>query len=311
MGSSQTKQTIDNINSSISKSILKSLQQYQSDVNIKQGIYAKCSSNDIKTISKGYIDCIIKYIDNNDPDETLKLCSLYTDVCKVNNVQLSSFIDINILTTQTEQIVQTTKNNIKNSLSQYSSGTSTDQYIKNIVDNTSNIINNINQYIKKNSNLVQTIKLEGGYNANGVSINSVQTIVNNIVQSDTVTSSNVNDIANTISQVNIQGEKSVYNTLLYIIIILIVAYVCITIIMILHRSDDASDFFHHLIPMLIFIIASTTITVILILFKPKFVTFNEKNKETLSRKKLFYILAPTYLILGIITIIISKYKLFQ
>ena len=166
MGAKQS-QYIDNINTIISQNTLNSLQSIMNNISSSQTIYGKCDIDAIKILSSGYKDCIIQnypvFLENKDfykdPINSVRTaCSVITDTCRMDNINISS--TLNITNNYIDSVVnkQTVYNNIKSSLTQYS-GTNSDQQINIISKEISDNIATISSNLSANTNLKQSIIL--------------------------------------------------------------------------------------------------------------------------------------------------------
>lgn len=304
MGNGPSKQTIETITSNISKTILNAFQNSQASTTVKQQVSGKCDINTVKSISESYTSCIISNIDKFDTDDLLDVCSVYSSICTMSDIDLSATININTLKTQDSTIKQEIETNVRNTLFQYG-GSKTDQYIKNITDNISNIVDSIIEKLQNNNIIQQEINLNA-VQGKFISLKTSLKTISETIQKDNIMSNNISDIANTITQISL-NDNSIYNTTLSIAILIIFSGILISIVMTLKRSDNLTDFFYRILPILIYFVLATIITIIHILTKPGYVSFYDKNgKKILDKRKLFLYLMLYYFMLGIIIFVVNR-----
>ena len=87
-----TSSTVDNINSSISNNIMTSIQKSQTNINVQQNISGTCDTEIIQNLSTKYTDCIIGMADKFPSDKVLDICSVYTTMCKMNDIDLNNLV---------------------------------------------------------------------------------------------------------------------------------------------------------------------------------------------------------------------------
>lgn len=304
MGGSSSKQTVENITSNISKSILNALQKSQTSATLRQQVSGKCDTDVIKSISEAYTSCIIDFVDDLTPDDLLDACSLYTSICTMSDIDLSANLNIDTLTNQNAKVIQEIKTDIGNTLSQYG-GSKTDQYIKNITDNVTEVVAEVVQKLKNDKNAQQTIDLNA-VQGKFISMKSSLKSISKTIQDNSVMSKNITAIDNIISQTSF-NESSIFKTVLYITILIIVTGFLISTVMTLQRSTSLTDFFYRILPVLIYFVLVAIITIIHYLAKPGYVSFyDKKGKKILDNKKLFLYLMLYYIILGVIIFVITR-----
>ena len=208
-----TSQTISNINTSISKNILNSLQKQQNNINISQQVSGYCDTDKIKQISSDYVKCITDTtIQQQWPnqDDLLKICGVITSQCKMNDININSVINLTNIEKQENVVKQSVTTAIKNTLTQYG-GSKADQYITQATKSVSTTTDNIIQQLTSNQSIKQTISTIDG-SVSVISLDLSVNIVNNVLQKDSNLQSAVTSISNSISQVEIDNESSIFTT---------------------------------------------------------------------------------------------------
>lgn len=310
-----TSNTVSNITKSVAKNILTALQNSQTNVNNEQKIYGKCDTETIQLLSKYYTDCLLKFSDNSKypkftDDNVLDICSTYTSMCKMNNIDMNSVLNVTGLTEATEEIKQKTKNAVSNTLSQYG-GDGTDKYINSISDSMDIITDSIVSNLNTTNNIRQEINLNA-VSGSFISIDTSLNVINNILQSNNTFQDNISKISTIITQTN-DNQNNIWISVLIMLGIIVMSIIMIYIIMTLKRSSDVYDFFRRMMPVFIWVILSTVVTIIHILFKPGYVSFIDKdNIKQLNKNKLFFVLLgyyiSFYIIISVVMYIINKNK---
>ena len=305
-----TSQTISNINTSISKNILNSLQTQQNNINISQKVSGYCDIDKIKQISTDYVNCITDTVKQQqwpNDDDLLKICGVITSQCKMNDININSVINLSNISTQENDVKQSVTTAIKNTLSQYG-GSEADQYITQATKSVSTTTNNIIQQLTNNETIRQTISTIDG-SVSVISLDLSVNIVNNVLQKDSNLQSAVTSISNSISQVEIDNESSIFTTFLIVGCIIIISGIMIKLIMILKRSSSMSDFFNNILPGFIWFILALVTTLLHILKPPKYITYQDSDNITrINKKYLFLFLLAYYTGFAIIIIIIFYIK---
>jgi hypothetical protein len=304
MGNDPSKQTIENINSSISSNILKALQKSQINSSLQQQVTGKCDSQRIKDLSEGYTQCIVEFIDEKTPDDLLRDCSIFSEMCRMTDVDLKAIINVKSLTTQDASIIQEIKTNIANTLTQ-ASGPDTDQLVSNINNNISRIVSEIVQELKSNNNISQIVDLDG-IKGSYISMNTTLNTISKAVQKDEIISENVTKISNIISQTSI-NENSLLTTAIYIALMILIAGFLISIIMTLNRSNGIVDFFYKILPFIIFFVIIAIIIIVHVLANPAYITFKDKDGKVIINKQKFLMYMSIYcFVIGVIILIVNK-----
>jgi hypothetical protein len=305
MGNDPSKQTIENINSNISSTILKALQKSQTNSSLQQQVTGKCGVGRIKSLSKGYTDCIVRLIDKYEPDSVLNICSLYSESCKMNDIDLKAIINVKAIKNQDANSIQEIKTNITNTITQ-TSGTQIDQLVSNINDNISEVVSIIIQELKTDNNISQELDLDevkGEY----ISMKTTLDTISNVVQKNKIISENVSKITNIISQTSL-NDNSTIQTMIYTSIVILIAGFLISVIMTLKRSNGISDFFYRILPVIIFFVLASIITIIHVLTKPSYISFKDKDGiDVINKQKLLLYMALYYFIIVIIIVIVNKF----
>lgn len=305
IGDDSTTSVINNITQIISSNITSNLQKSYTDITVIQRVSGKCTDNTIKDISKAYVDCILEFDeDNYNNKEILDICSIYNSLCKMGNIDLSQSLDVSRINIQNQSILNNMESDIINSLSQYS-GSKTDKYISNITFQVNNNISTIVDKIKQNDSFIQSIDLN---NIKGefISLSSTNQIIGQIIQSDSIISDNINNIANTISQTSVNNEE-LFKNLLSITGMLLASYLGISIIVKMNNSENVADFFKNIIPILLYIIVSCSIVIIHILTKPSYITFKDTDDVLRFNNQRITLFIFVYIILSIIVTKSIKY----
>ena len=306
MGNSSSA-TVSNITTDVSKNILKALQTSQTDVSVQQQIVGKCDTNVIQTLSKAYTDCLINRYDHWSTDDLIKVCSVYTSLCKMSNIDLDSNLNMTNLTTATDSVKQKVSTAVSNTLSQYG-GDESNQYITNITDTMNETTTKIVSQLNSDTNIKQTVDLDAVH-GEFISMDTSLDIITKTLQSTESFQSNVIKISNIITQ-TADNANTAYTTLLILFGIVALAGLLISIIMTLKRSSGMHDFFMRMLPAFTWFILSVLVTVIHILAKPGYVSYKDVNGDKhLSRSKLFFALMGYYV--GFFLIILIVYKIKQ
>lgn len=310
MGGSNSKQTIEDINGAISKNIINSLQNSQSTVFTDQNLIVSCDAQMVNGLIDSYIDCVsgsksairLKNL-NGDIDKLKNTCESVTSVCKGEYINMDNIFNVQLNNTQQNEVEQTVKNAIKDTLTQYS-GSDSDQKIATNTNITSNLTSDIKQQFTDLASTQQSIKInnvEITYVSQKIAID----ITKNILQQNKSLQTVVNDVSNNVSQTTL--DQSSYNIFIYIFVIIVVSYFCIKIIMTLKRSPTTKDFFNTMLPYFIWFILSVIITLLHILVPPKYITFTNTytNKKEINKQKLILYLSIYYISVAILIYVIK------
>jgi hypothetical protein len=317
MGASPSNTSVSDITKSISTNILNLLQEAQNKTVVKQDVYGSCDTSIIQLQSREYTDCILDNIDNISDNFTydglLDTCSVYTSLCKMNNVDLNSNLNVTIKLKSDATIQSAVKKSIEDSLTQYG-GTATSKYIKNITNTTDTITNNIVQNINNATNVTQTVKLKNT-SGNYISIKSSLKIINDVLQKEKIYKENITSIINIISQTSKQ-KASWYTDFLIVAVILVIIGIIISITMTLKRSSDIGDFFMRMLPTIIWVVLSAMIIIIHYLAKPDYISYfknepvdpskTDKDNKEINKEKFFYFMFGYITVLYILIIIIRR-----
>jgi hypothetical protein len=307
MGNSSSS-SISNITNTTSKNILSALQRSQTYVNIQQQITGVCDTDTIQSLSKLYTDCILDNYNYKDwtPDDVIEVCSVYTDICKMNNIDMNTVLNITNLVESDTSVKQEVKTAIKNTLSQYG-GTKTNKYIDNVTNTSDTITDNILTELSSSLNVIQKIDLNA-VSGSFISVKSSQKIINKSLQSNSTFQQNVTSISNIITQTS-DNVSNTYIVFLILFGIVALIGIMISIIMTLRRSSDISDFFRRMAPSFIWLILSVLVTVIYILSKPGYVSFDDKDgNKKLNKIKFFFSMMGYYVGIFLILIVYKKIK---
>ena len=302
--SQSSSATVKNINDSISKNIFTALQQSSNVINAQQQISGKCDTEAIQNLSKNYTKCILENVDNFSTDEVLDLCSVFTSVCKMSDIDLSSNLNVDMLGEVTDKVKQSTKDAVNNTLSQYG-GKKTDQYITNITNSMDSIITNIISELTTNTDLQQTVDLRN-YGGEFISFKTSLNVINKSIQDNTVIQENVSNISNIISQ-TADNQSTIYRSLLIMFLMVAMSGIMISIIMTLRRSSDLGDFLSRMLPYIVWVLLSILVTVIHVLLMPDYTSYYDKDGvKNLDNKKLFFTLLGYYLAFYLIIFLVYK-----
>jgi NADH:ubiquinone oxidoreductase subunit 6 (subunit J) len=305
MGNSSSA-TISNITNTTAKNILSALQRSQTNANVQQQIYGVCDTELVQSLSKQYTDCLLKYFDYWSPDDLIEICSVYTDICKMSNIDMNSSLNMTNLTQADASIKQEIKQSVSNTLSQYG-GNNSDQYISNITDASDTISTKIVEDLVNSGDIIQSINLNAT-SGNFISMDSSINVINKSLQSIDVFQKNVTSISNIITQ-TADNSHNTYTIFLILFGIIAISGIMISIIMTLRRSSGIDDFFNRMMPSFIWLILSLLVTVIHIIAKPGYVSFTDKDgNKQLNQTKLFYTLFGYYVVLFLIIFTIYKIK---
>lgn len=301
-------QNISNINNVINTNIINVLQESNNNINMRQDINAECDNDMIKKIITKYVDCVTDKNFGSDIKDLLCL-GLWGSFCKMNKVNVSDNLNIDNISQQQNQSTQEIATSIKNTLTQIG-GDSSNQDINTNSKSINKLASNIVQEITSSPDVKSSINLFN-YSASYISQSSVSNIVQKNLQNSTEVQSVINNIANTITQID-ENNNSIYKTILYIIGIIIISYFLISIIMSLKRSKNLSEFLHSMLPYFIWFILSLITTSLHILVPPKYITFMDntdpkKPIKTINIKKLLLFLSIYYI--GFAILIFSYFKI--
>ena len=306
MGGGGSKQAIDNINNTIAKNILNSMQTVQNTSELNQYILGECSPEVIKAMADGYNKCIFRWrLDKNYKKyDIAKICSVYTDLCKMNNINMNLAVNIKDISTQKVSVEQEVQSTLSNDLQQYNSA-GTNQYIKNITKIVNENVTNIIDKLQTSDITQQTITLNN-VSANLISLDSSIQLIHDQLSNISSLQANISDVANIITQTS-ESSDNTYTIALIIIGILLFIAIMISLIMTMKRSQGIGDFFRQIAPYIVFVVIASLVLVIHLLVKPKYVTYvNTNGKTYISVQKLVPYLLLYYTILGIIIYVVTK-----
>ena len=327
-----SSQYINNINSSLSNTIVNILQSANNNTEVSQTITAQCTDDDIMNGINGYY----KMINNtnsdslilnvlNDPSNTnmtsedltykiQDIANLPLKICSMNNVNMSQSLNLTNIDTQINYTTTSIQNKIKNSLSQYSNA-NTAQDINNVTNSVVSIMADISQRIKNNTGSSQYLNFTN-YGGNIITMNQSVDIVSNILQKTQITASSINDLSTTITQVSI--STSIYKYLLLIAITMIIVYFIISLIMILKQSSGIGDFLYNILPKFIWLVLSGLLTYIIIWIKPDFLSYNSsktgqsyKTKQLNTKYTALFLITSYILLFFIIKVIFLLINFFK
>lgn len=303
---SNSSQIAQSITKSISENIVSSIQVASANNNFIQEINATCTN------AQDIVECKNKCSDNSvkhdwSPEQSIEYVKVCSGLCgcSINNVNFKQFITVSSSIQQNSIIDQKIKDSIKNSLEQYTTG-DTEQDAKIATDKLSSNSTNIYAAISSNTSSTQKIIVDNTP-IMGISFEQSIDIVQNFIQTNTTVQTNINNIANTISQKSI----STFTTLLYVGIVLLFIFIVIFGILMLSKSRDLRDFLYRITPILVWFILVAIITVVHILIKPSYVSYimpEDKTKtKHLDVPKLLMFLFLYYVGTGILMFVFFKF----
>ena len=310
---------INTINKSISDNITNSIQSSQNSVYQAQIVNILCEADAINIVENGINTCRSTLKDKGVSNDLInKYCKSILN-CKGSNISLNSSLNVTNITSQTAVITQTVKDTIKSDITQKLN--SIDNQLKVLLNlaETQADIENINTQVQENIvNIVQKIQNNvtqnqnitlTNYSANNITITSVNDIVFNSVQNISSIQSIVQNISNKIVQVLNNKPKTLADMVLNIASIVLAFIIVIFVIVGVLKSNDSRNFLNKYSPDIIFIIISLLIIWLHLILKPSYILKNNNNSTIIIDNNKLILYCSTYIIiLGVIEIIIYKFK---
>ena len=310
---------INTINKSISDNITNSIQSSQNSVYQAQIVNILCEADAINIVENGINTCRSTLKDKAVSNDLInKYCRSILN-CKGSNISLNSSLNVTNITSQTAVITQTVKdtitsdikqklNSIDNQLKVLLNLAETQADIENIntqvQENIVNIVQKIHNNVTQNQNITLT-----NYSANNITITSVNDIVFNSVQNISSIQSIVQNISNKIVQVLDNKPKTLADMVLNIASIVLAFIVVLFVIVGVLKSKDSRNFLNKYAPYIIFIIISVLIIWLHLILKPSYILKNNNNSTIIIDNNKLILYCFTYIIiLGVIEIIIYKFK---
>ena len=324
------KQIIDNINSSITNTIMNGIQQATSSVSNTQQLNMTCSEDmnnllyDVSNIPL----CLEQLTSLKESGRFPKFNDYMVEQlckppfnCDAFNITMKSSLNISDVTNQSSSVSNYVTNNISNNIQQNLKTNSTmlsqvtdqifgskktKQSLENIntslVQNMTNILQDVSDYVKKN----QEISLYN-YSANNITMDSVTDVINNHVQNNVVISSTISDITNNISQTLIDN-RSTFTDLITKLFYFGLAGVGVFILFLtLLKKKNTQNFMVFILPYLIFFILLFTASYITYLIKPNFILItSDENTDTIDNIKFIMTIIVYAGIIGVIELAIYK-----
>ena len=308
---------INTINKSISDNITNSIQSSQNSVYQAQIVNILCDVDAINIVENGINTCRSTLKDKGVSNDLINKYCISILNCKGSNISLNSSLNVTNITSQTAVITQTVKDTIKSDITQKLN--SIDNQLKALLAETQADIENINTQVQENIvNIVQKIQNNvtqnqnitlTNYSANNITITSVNDIVFNSVQNISSIQSIVQNISNKIVQVLDNKPKTLADMVLNVASIVLAFIVVIFVIVGVLKSKDSKNFLNKYAPYIIFIIISVLIIWLHLILKPSYILKNNNNSTIIIDNNKLILYCSTYIIiLGVIEIIIYKFK---
>ena len=217
MGGKPSKdQIVNNIQNTISKSIITSSTEAMNQAINKQLIDAKC---DIVAI-QGLCEPLKEY-----PDDYLTCVETCTALCKSNNLDMNSTIMLSSTNTVDTTIIDTTMIDLKTKLEQDYSANVDKQDITNISNTLVQNITNINNTLDTLANSSQQITLDN-YSVAFVTMDSaVNVIITNVLKQD-VLNEQIVKVATDISQKGSGSGSGLLTFFIVLIVLLVISAIC-------------------------------------------------------------------------------------
>jgi hypothetical protein len=308
---------INTINKSISDNITNSIQSSQNSVYQAQIVNILCDIDAINIVENGINTCRSTLKDKGVSNDLINKYCISILNCKGSNISLNSSLNVTNITSQTAVITQTVKDTITSDIKQKLN--SIDNQLKALLAETQADIENINTQVQENIvNIVQKIQNNvtqnqnitlTNYSANNITITSVNDIVFNSVQNISSIQSIVQNISNKIVQVLNNKPKTLADMVLNIASIVLAFIIVIFVIVGVLKSNDNRNFLNKYSPYIIFIIISVLIIWLHLILKPSYILKNNNNFTIIIDNNKLILYCSTYIIiLGVIEIIIYKFK---
>ena len=308
---------INTINKSISDNITNSIQSSQNSVYQAQIVIILCEADAINIVENGINTCRSTLKDKGVSNDLINKYCISILNCKGSNISLNSSLNVTNITSQTAVITQTVKDTITSDIKQKLN--SIDNQLKALLAETQADIENINTQVQENIvNIVQKIQNNvtqnqnitlTNYSANNITITSVNDIVFNSVQNISSIQSIVQNISNKIVQVLNNKPKTLADMVLNIASIVLAFIIVIFVIVGVLKSNDSRNFLNKYSPYIIFIIISVLIIWLHLILKPSYILKNNNNSTIIIDNNKLILYCSTYIIiLGVIEIIIYKFK---
>ena len=308
---------INTINKSISDNITNSIQSSQNSVYQAQIVNILCDVDAINIVENGINTCRSTLKDKGVSNDLINKYCISILNCKGSNISLNSSLNVTNITSQTAVITQTVKDTITSDIKQKLN--SIDNQLKALLAETQADIENINTQVQENIvNIVQKIQNNvtqnqnitlTNYSANNITITSVNDIVFNSVQNISSIQSIVQNISNKIVQVLDNKPKTLADMVLNVASIVLAFIVVIFVIVGVLKSKDSKNFLNKYAPYIIFIIISVLIIWLHLILKPSYILKNNNNSTIIIDNNKLILYCSTYIIiLGVIEIIIYKFK---
>ena len=291
-------QVINNVYSSISKSIIESMQTAQNMVFTSQDINIKCDPMAIASMSYDVNRCIIALSGKKDIDTIRKLCKPAIQ-CKATNISMKSSLNVTNIINQTATIKQNIDNSLSNNITQGLNsldsslvlGDSDKLKIDNITSEVSNNTQNITQEVYDGVVQQQGLTLNN-YEANNITMTNVSKVVLRSVQGIKGLQQIISDVSNDIVQkVDTSTEGTLNEWVIKIFSIFMGIVLLLFFILYVVKRHDTQDFIRMIIPYVIFIIGCIIISSVHVLFKPDYVCVddNEEVKKVDKYKLIFWV----------------------
>ena len=215
MGGKPSKdQIVNNIQNTISKSIITSSTKLMNQAINNQLIEAKCDLGAIKNLCSPLKD-----------DDYLTCVETCTALCKSNNLDMNSTIMLSSTNTVDTTIIDTTMIDLKTKLEQDYSANVDKQDITNISNTLVQNITNINNTLDTLANSSQQITLDN-YSVAFVTMDSaVNVIITNVLKQD-VLNEQIVKVATDISQKGSGSASGLLTFFIVLIVLLVISAIC-------------------------------------------------------------------------------------
>lgn len=307
------KQIITNIYSSISKSIIQSIQTEQSTASSSQYININCDDDAVEAITEDMNTCVKTLKKAGKDDKTiLKLCKPAIQ-CINNNISMKTSLNVTNILNQKSEIKSNIKNSMSNKISQNLRSeqsfilTNADKSsIKSITDIVSENIDDILQSLNNSVRSQQLLTLNN-YSANNITIDNASNVIINSVQNLEGIQDNVTNISNSITQQLSSKTNSFTILVTKIFSVFIGIFVILFSLIFFLKRNDTREFIEMISPYAIFIICISVIIAIHLIFKPNYIMLDTHTKyKQISRQKFAFYMCIYSIIIGLAEIIYYK-----
>lgn len=310
------EQLVSTIYSSITKSVMDSMQLAQNQAITSQLIQISCNEEAVSFMNDQVNRCITELSkDKVTKTKIKKVCHPVIE-CNATNISIKSALNVTDLTNQTNKIKENINNSLANNIKQDLNSLNTSLLAGNKADEQ--VIDNITKLVSENTqNITQevynkSIQNQGltltNYAANNVTLSSVSEIVENSIQNINGMSDIINTLSTDITQQLSSDTNSLTKLVSRIMIISISVIGILFLILFMLKRKDTRDFIEMMTPYFLFLIGVFIILVLHIIIKPSYILNQENTKYTeINRSRFIFWCTFFSILLGAIEIIYYKF----